>query len=450
MSDEIIADRLARYVCGLTFPDLSRDHVSRMKVFFLDWLGSAYAGGNLPPVRMMRDVVRGLGGTEEATVISDGSRSNCLFAALVNGASSHVVEMDDLHRESILHPACVVLSAAFAMAERQHASGRDLIVAISAGYEVGIRIALAVGPSHYHYWHTTSTCGVFGAAAGAAKLLGLNEDQLAWALGSAGTQAAGLWEFLLESAMSKQLHPGKAALNGLLAALLAKEGFTGARRILEGEKGFFRATSRDFDEKKCCDGLGELFHGDRNSLKYHASCGHTHSMLDAILLATGGKTFLPDDVEEVHVSLYQAAIDLLGHVEPKTPYLAKFCLPFCVATALRYGQVQLGDFTDARLRDADIRSLMQKVRIQSDPELTGAYPRKWPARVQIVLKDGRQLAAANEYPKGDPENPLSEEEVIGKFKSLVAGVIPPSRAEILIERVLHLEGFPDIGLLLSA
>ena len=185
---------------------------------------------------------------------------------------------------------------------------------------------------------------------------------------------------------AQSLHPGKAALNGLLAALLAKEGFTGARRILEGEKGFFRATSRDFDEKKCCDGLGEVFHGDRNSLKYHASCGHTHSMLDAILLATGGKTFLPDDVEEVHVSLYQAALDLLGHVEPKTPYLAKFCLPFCVATALRYGQVQLGDFTDARLRDADIRSLMQKVRIQSDPELTGAYPRKWPARVQIVLK----------------------------------------------------------------
>ncbi len=450
MSTETLADRLARYVCGLTFSDLKPDHVSRMKLFFLDWLGSAYAGGNLPPVRMMQDVVRGLGGTDESTVISDGSRSNCLFAALANGASSHVVEMDDLHRESIFHPACVVISGAFAMAERQHASGKDLIAAISAGYEVGIRVALAVGPSHYNYWHTTSTCGVFGAAAGAAKLLGLNEEQLAWALGSAGTQAAGLWEFLVESAMSKQLHPGKAALNGLLAVLLAKEGFTGARRILEGEKGFFRATSPDFDENKCYDRLGVILQGDRNSLKYHASCGHTHSMLDALLLATDGKMFLPDDVEEVHVSLYQAAIDLLGQVEPKSPYLAKFCLPFCVATALRYGQVQLVDFTAARLLDADIRSLMNKVRIQSDPELTGAYPRKWPARVQISLKDGRQLAATNEYPKGDPENPLSEEEVIGKFKSLVSGVIPSSRVEILIERILHLDEIPDVGLLLSS
>jgi 2-methylcitrate dehydratase PrpD len=136
-------------------------------------------------------------------------------------------------------------------------------------------------------------------------------------------------------------------------------------------------------------------------------------------------------------------------VEPKTPYLAKFCLPFCAATALRYGHVQLGDFTDTRLRDEDIRALMRKVRIQSDPELTAAYPRKWPARVQIVLKDGRRLSAANEYPKGDPENPLSEEEVIGKFKTLVAGVIPPFRAESLVERILHLEQIPDIGLLLS-
>ena len=450
MSDVILADRLARYVSGLKFTDLSRDHVSRMKLFFLDWLGSAYAGGNLPPVRMIRDVVLGLGGTADATVISDGSRTNCLFAALANGASSHVVEMDDLHRESILHPACVVMPAAFATAERQHAPGKDLIVAISAGYEVAIRVALAVGPSHYNYWHTTGTCGTFGAAAAAARLLGLNEDQTAWALGSAGTQASGLWEFLVESAMSKQLHPGKAGLNGLLAALLAKEGFTGARRILEGEKGFFRATSRDFDEKKCCEGLGKIFHGDRNSIKYHASCGHTHSMLDAILLTTGGKTFLPDDVAGVQVSLYQAAIDLLGDVEPKSPYLAKFCLPFCAAAALRYGHVQLGDFTDARLQDADIRALMPKIRIQSDPELTRAYPRKWPARVQIVLKDGQRLSAENEYPKGDPENPLSEEEVIGKFKSLVAGVIPSPRVETLIERVLKIEECADIGRLLLA
>jgi len=449
MPADALADRLARYVCGLRFSDLSRDHVERMKLFFLDWLGSAYAGGDAPPVRMMRDVVLSLGGTAEATVIADGSRSNAMLAAFVNGASSHVVEMDDLHREAVIHPACVVVPAVLAAAERQHASGRELVTAMSAGYEVAIRVALAVGPSHYRFWHTTGTCGVFGAAAGAARMLGLDENRIAWALGSAGTQAAGLWEFLVESAMSKQLHPGKAALNGVLAALLAKEDFTGARRILEGEKGFFRATSRDFDEQKCCDNLGKVFHADRNAIKYHASCGHTHSMIDAIDLAAGGETFMPDEVEEVRISLYQAAIALLGGVEPKTPYLAKFCIPFCAATAIRYGHVQLEDFTEARLRDADLRALMGRIRIQSDPELTRAYARKWPARVRMVLQDGRRLDGANEYPKGDPENPLSEAEVIGKFRSLVAGVIPLSRVGTLVDRILSIEDCHDIGMLLS-
>jgi 2-methylcitrate dehydratase PrpD len=449
MSGEILSNRLARYFCGVTFNDLNADHVARMKVFFLDWLGSAYAGKDLPPIRMMRKVALGLGGTPEATSIPDGVKTNCLLASLVNGASSHIVEMDDLHRESILHPAAAILPAVLAAGERERVSGKDLIVAISVGYEVGIRVALAVGPSHYRFWHTTATCGTFGAAAGAAKLMHLNEEQFAWAIGSAGTQAAGLWEFLVESAMSKQLHPGKAAMNGLLAALLAKEGFTGARRILEGEKGFFRATSEDFDENKCISDLGKVFHSERNSIKYHASCGHTHSAIDAVLLATGGKTLLPNDVETVDLWTYQAAIDLLGNIDPKTPYLAKFNLPFCVATALRYGRVQAGDFTPARLEDKDLKELMKKIKVEGDPKLTGAYPRKWPARVTITLKDGRRLDGANEYPKGDPENPLSERELISKFKNLTEGALSSPRADTIIDRVLDLESMGDVNELLK-
>jgi 2-methylcitrate dehydratase PrpD len=277
----------------------------------------------------------------------------------------------------------------------------------------------------------------------------LNEDQFAWALGSAGTQAAGLWEFLGESAMSKQLHPGKAAMNGLLAALLAKEGFTGARRILEGEKGFFRATSQDFDENKCIADLGKVFHSERNSIKYHASCGHTHSAIDAVLLATGGKALPPDEVETVDLWIYQAAIDLLGNIDPKTPYLAKFNLPFCVATALRYGHVQLGDFTPGRLEDKDQRQLMKKIKVTSDPDLTRSYPRKWPARVTITLKNGGRLEGANEYPKGDPENPLSEQELITKFKSLTEGALPSPKADVIIDRVLGLESMGDVNELLK-
>jgi 2-methylcitrate dehydratase PrpD len=444
MTGEILSNRLAAYFCGVTFNDLPADHTAKMKMFLLDWLGSAYAGKDLQPIQMMRRVARSLGGVPEATSIPDGSKTNCLLASLLNGASSHIVEMDDLHRESIFHPAAAILPAVLATGERERVSGKDLIVAISVGYEAGIRVALAVGPSHYRFWHTTATCGTFGAAAAAAKLLRLSEEQFAWAIGSAGTQAAGLWEFLGESAMSKQLHTGKAAMNGLLAALLANEGFTGAKRILEGEKGFFRATSQDFDEEICVHDLGTVFHSERNSIKYHASCGHTHSAVDSVILATGGGMLLPSDVEAVDLLIYQAAIDLLGNIEPKTPYLAKFNLPFCVATALRYGHVNLGDFTPERLEDKDLLQLMKKVRIAGDPELTGTYPRMWPARVTITLKDGRKLEAANAYPKGDPENPLSERELIAKFKDLTAGALPDARADALVERVMDLESMGNV------
>ena len=449
MSGEILSNRLAEYFCGVAFDDLNVDHVGKMKVFLLDWLGSAYAGKDLPPIRMMRKVLLNLGGAPEATSIPDGVKTNCLLASLVNGASSHIVEMDDLHRESILHPAAAILPAVLAAGERERVSGKDLIVAISVGYEVGIRVALAVGPSHYRLWHTTATCGTFGAAAGAAKVMHLNEDQFAWAIGSAGTQAAGLWEFLGESAMSKQLHPGKAAMNGLLAVLLAKEGFTGARRILEGEKGFFRATSQDFDENKCIADLGKVFHSERNSIKYHASCGHTHSAIDSVLLATGGKTLGPSDVERVDLWIYQAAIDLLGNIDPKTPYLAKFNLPFCVATALRYGHVQSGDFTLASLDDKELTELMKKIKVAGDPDLTATYPLKWPARVTITLKDGRRLDGANEYPKGDPENPLSERELIAKFKGLTEGAFPAGQADAIIDRVMGLDSMVDVNELLK-
>ncbi|MHB8091577.1 MAG: MmgE/PrpD family protein [Syntrophales bacterium] len=449
MSEEIISSQFAKFSCDLRFEELSGAHIANMKGYILDWLGSAHAGGELPSVRMIRKVAGSLGGHPESTSIPDAKKTSCLLAALVNGASSHVLEMDDLHRESILHPACVILPVVLALGERQHASGQELIVAASVGYEIGIRVALAVGTDHYNYWHTTSTCGTYGAAAAAAKLLSLNEEQFVWAMGSAGTQAAGLWEFLADNAMSKQLHAGKAALNGMLAALLAKEGFTGARKILEGGKGFFVATSKNFAVNKCTDGLGEVFHSDRNSLKYYASCGHTHSAIDAVLQATQGRTFKPSEVEAVRVRVYQAAIDLLGEIEPKSPYLAKFNLPFCIATALAYGHVRLGDFTEERLGDADLQALMAKVSFTVDPGLTKVYPRKWPASVTIALADGRQLGAENEYPKGDPENPLTASELIAKFKSLTDGILSEKQADRIADRVMNMEKIADANELLT-
>lgn len=446
---DTISHKFSQFLTQLTFDDLSADQVHKIKTYFVDWLGSAYAGQTQRPIKIMLEVVDSLGGKPESTLIPDNAKSMSLLAALVNGASSHMVEMDDLHKESVFHPAAPIMPAVFAAAEREKASGKDLIIAIAAGYEVGIRVAVAVGQSHYQRWHTTSTCGTFGAAAGAAKILGLDEEQAVWALGSAGTQASGLWEFLVESAMSKQLHPGKSALNGLLSALLAQKGFTGARKILEGEKGFFRATSEDFDEEKSLAGLGKNFLFERNSLKYYASCGHTHSAIQSILQATEANPMHAVDIERVDVSVYQAALDLLENVEPNTPYAAKFSLPFCVATALRYGHVNPGDFIETRLQEPDLIQLMERIEIRSDPQLSLQYPVKWPARVEIITRDRKRLKGSSDYPKGDPENPLGERDVIEKFRDLTRGLISDSSGEAIVERVMGLEDVDDVSHLLE-
>jgi 2-methylcitrate dehydratase PrpD len=439
-----ISQRLAQFFCALRYEDLPDDLVYLLKTFFLDWLASAFAGISQPPTQIMLSLAKDMEGSSEATIIPANTKHLSLIAALVNGASSHVREMDDLHRRSIFHPAAAILPAVFAAAEKARVSGRDLILGILTGYETGIRTALAAGKSHYEYWHTTATCGTFGAAAGAAKVLGLDTGPFVWALGSAGTQSSGLWEFLTEGAMSKQLHPGKSSMNGLLAALLAQKGFTGSSRIFEGEKGFLKATSDDYDLDILTDGLGETFHTARNSIKYYASCGHTHSAIEATLKALSDKRADVKDIQSVTIHIYQEALDLLEAVEADTPYLAKFNIPFCVATALNYGHVDLDDFSDERLKNPELLRLMGSISLKTDPELTRLYPQKWPSRVEIKLENGERYNGYCEYPKGDPENPFSEMELIQKFKKLCGNIIEKDEINRITDLVLALEKVDDV------
>ncbi|UCF85819.1 MAG: MmgE/PrpD family protein [Desulfobacteraceae bacterium] len=440
-----ISQKLAQFFCTLRYEDLPDTLVYQIKTFFLDWLASAFAGLSQPPTQIMLSLAKDMKGSLEATIIPTNGRHLSLVASLVNGASSHVREMDDLHRQSIFHPAASVLPAVFAAGENAHVSGRDLILGILTGYETGIRAALAAGKSHYEHWHTTATCGTFGAAAGAAKVLGLEMEPFVWALGSAGTQSSGLWEFLTEGAMSKQLHPGKSSMNGLLAALLAQKGFTGSSRIFEGEKGFLRATSEDYDFNILTDGLGENFHTAQNSLKYYASCGHTHSSIEAALKAWKDIELSITAIRSITVYLYQGALDLLEKVEARTPYLGKFNISFCVATALYFGHVDLDDFTDERLKKPEILRLMSIISLKDDPEFTRLYPKKWPSRVQIELENGKRYEGYCEYPKGDPENPLSEKELIEKFKKLCENIIKDDEKERIIDSVLNLEKIDDVA-----
>ncbi|KLU60708.1 2-methylcitrate dehydratase [Peptococcaceae bacterium CEB3] len=444
-----ISQKLSRHIADLHYDCLPSEVVQAAKNSFLDWLGSAAAGADKIPGQLLLSLAEETGGNPQATLISNGKKTSAILAALVNGAMSHTVELDDVHKASILHAGAVVIPAALAAAEKSGADGRKLIEGIVAGYEVAIRIGEAVTPAHYHYWHTTGTVGTFGAAAAAGKVFGLNEEQLTHALGTAGTQAAGLWEFLSDGAMSKHLHPGKAGLNGLLSAMLAQKGFTGAKHILEGEKGFIRATAGEYELSRITDGLGKGYKILENCIKIHASCRHTHHAVDVVLELVQKHDINPGQVEKIVVKTYPIAIDITGNFRPDSLYAAKFSLPFCVALAVNERKVGLNEFSLANLRDPMMQSVLERVELREDPALTALYPAKWPAEVEIVTTDGRKVCGRTEYPQGDPENPVTQEQLMDKFRTLASIHYEDEVVEGLLLAVNQLEDVRDLSVMLQ-
>jgi len=444
-----ISLELAKFIKNVNFDNLPDDVILAAKNAFLDWLGSAAAGAQREPGRIVLSIAEELGGKEEATLISTGEKTSSILAAMVNGAISHIVELDDVHKAAIIHAGAPIIPAAVAAAEKIGAGGRELIEGIVAGYEVAIRIGEAVTPAHYYYWHTTATVGTFGAAAAAGKILGLTEEELVHTLGTAGTQAAGLWEFLADGAMSKHLHPGKAALNGLLAALLARQGFTGASQIIEGEKGFVRATAKEFDLNKITNGLGQSYKILENCIKIHASCRHTHHAIDLVLELVKKHDLTAEQIAKIVVRTYPIALDLTGNFHPETIYAAKFSLPFCVALAAKQGKAGMSEFNELTLVDPTIQSLMSQVELIDDPEVSALYPAKWPAIVEITDKAGQSFRQRTDYPAGDPENPISQTDLEHKFRELASSHFGVARVEELITVIRHLEDITNLSGLLG-
>lgn len=415
----MLSEQIARFTTGLQFADLPAAVVRMAKLAILDWLGSAVGGSAEPPAQILAKIVREAGGNSQATLIGFNEKTSVLGAALVNGAASHILELDDLHKSSILHPAAPIIPAAAALAEKEGCTGKEFITAVVAGYEIGIRIAEAVTPSHYYYWHTTGTCGTFGAAIAAAKICRLTAEQIVHALGSAGSQAAGLWEFLEDGAMTKHLHPGKAALNGILAVLAAREGFTGASKILEGKKGYFRATAPEFFPERATSGLGQEYRILGNSYKIYPSCRHTHGGVDLALdLAEAGLD--PRDIEKITIRTYAIAKDIVGNARPSTPYEAKFSLPYCVSRAFLNKNLVLDSFLPEKIEDRAVRDLMSRCTVEADPGIDSLYPQKWPTALEVALAGGQILHRRTDFPKGDPENPASAEDLTEKFRRLAA------------------------------
>ncbi len=425
--DSNLTKLCAAFAAGLRYEDIPSSAVERIKKDLMDWAGCAARGGAEPAARPIRRITEMIGGPADASV-AGGSRTDVRSAAFMNGYFSHIMEMDDVDRTSISHPASCVFPAVMALAEKLgDRTGRDILTACVAGFEVMLRIGAAMTPAHYKVFHTTATTGVFGAAAAAGRLLGLTEQQMLWAIGNAGTLSSGLWQFNPDGAMSKFIHTGNAAANGVFVALMAREGFTGASHILEGEQGFFRGYARQEIDPAIFADFGTKWRTDGVSFKPYPCCRHTHSAIDAALEMHD--KLAGERPARLVLHTYSTALSIAGKRLPVKERDAKFSITYCVASVLVTGRIGQKNFEEPALSDPETRRLEAMIEVIDDPAVNACMPRNWPCRLEAVTESGKELWAQVMSPTGDPENDVSWEGLEAKFRMLVDGVLPAERQD---------------------
>jgi 2-methylcitrate dehydratase PrpD len=436
-----VIERLAAFASEAPLPDVVSSEARRC---LLDWFGCAIAGGIEPPATLLRRLPRGDG---RSRLLPDGAHADPRIAALINGTASHTVEVDDIFSPGLYHPGVVTVPAALALAEDRRVDGARLLRAIALGYEVGNRIARAVNPAHYAYWHTTATVGHFGAAAAASVVLGLDARRTAHALATVATMAAGLRHAFSADAMSKPLHAGRAAEAGVFAALAAAEGVTGVADILEGARGFGAAMSEAPDWAGATTTLGTEWTILATTRKAHACCGHSFAALDAVVALTCEHGLAPEEIAAIEIAGYPATVEICGNPEPRTAAEARFSLPFCAAIMARTGAVTPASFAAEALSDPATRALAARVALSVDPEAKARFPALRGAFVVIRTADGRRFERRRVTRRGDPDDPLADAEIAAKFHALADPVIGPPSARALAEAVARIDAAPDAAIL---
>ena len=457
MSNEHLSRELASFASNLKIADIPNDVISRAEDLLVDWFGSAIAGKGSHPVETITQFALSMSGFDAthagpSEILINRKTSSPFLAAMANAAASHVAEQDDVHNGSVFHPATVVFPPALACAQAIGASGEDMLVAAVAGYEVGIRVGEFLGRSHYKVFHTTGTAGTLAAAATVGRLLQLNPEKMLNAFGSAGTQSAGLWEFLRDAADSKQLHTAHAAATGLMSAYIAQAGFTGAQHILEGKQGLAAGMSSDADPSKLVDRLGSRWALAETSFKYHASCRHTHPAADALLQVMLANKLKPSDIAKVETLVHQGAIDVLGPVtDPATVHQSKFSMGTVLALIAHYQFAGLQEF-DEHFHDEAICLFRDRVTMTLDPEVDSAYPQRWIGKVKVHLNNGQVLDGRVDEPKGDPGNTLSRAEITDKAMRLAtfSGGAHPAEMSKAIDLLWNIRKQAKMGSLLPA
>ncbi|MDR3536900.1 MAG: MmgE/PrpD family protein [Acetobacteraceae bacterium] len=437
---------IAAFVAGLHYEAIPADVIARIKLLILDSLGCAIFGADLEWSRILRATLAKVDNTPGCTVWGTGERLSAPHAALVNGTLVQSFELDDVHRVGVLHVGAVTLPGVLAAAElHPEMSGRDFLAAAVAGYEIGPRVGMCMGPDHIGQgWHSGATVGVFSAAAGAASALHLSPEQTVHALGIAGTQASGLMAAQF-GAMVKRMHAGRAAQSGLYGALLAQGGFTGIVDVFENEYGgfcttFSRSTDR-FNRDELTAGLGERFETLRIALKFYSCVGSNHTTLDAIRRMQARHPFGAADVAAVEVQGSRVTVDHVGwRYRPQGLTSAQLNLPYCVATLLLDGDAFVDQFTEAKLADPARMELADRVTVLEDPAITarGSHYRHM-VHATVRLRDGTVLDETVEAPRGSEHSFASAADVVEKFTKLVSRRISAAQAGRIVEQVMAME-----------
>jgi 2-methylcitrate dehydratase PrpD len=391
-----ISETIGGIGAKLKYEDIPVETTQNAKKFILDLFSCILGAKEIASSKMIADTVFELGGKQESTVLGYGFKTSPMMAALANGTMGHAFDMDDDHREGTQHPSVVVLPAVLAMAEKLGLDGKALLTAFIFGSEITIRAGEAfLGKSYFQGFHPTGTCGVFGSAAGVAKVLGLPKEKIALALGLAGSQAGGLLEWKAQGTWSKRLQAGHPSMCGVLSGLLAQKGYTSPSTVFEGEDGFIRAYSYkdQFDLKRLTDGLGKKWEMSDTSIKVHACCRFSAPLADCALdlYKQGVK---PENVKEILATGSKFTLKVLcdppeRKYNPQTVVDAQFSLPYAVACGIVKGRESIFEFTDESIKDPKVIELASKVKWELDPKAEQVYPKAYPATVIVKTKDGK-------------------------------------------------------------
>lgn len=432
---------LAEFVQETSFSDLPPEVVGKAKAVVLDTLGCAIAGYTLASheFHWIFDLVKEMGGTAEATVFIDGLKTSAPQAALVNGTLVHTIDFDDTHLGSISHLGTSIIPSALAMGEKVGADGPGILTAIVMAYEVASRVGRAIMPSHYQHWHPTGTLGAIGAATAASKLLGLKAGQVEQAISLGADGASGMRYCIDCGDFSKSLHPGLSAWNGIMAAQLIAKGATGPKGLLEYKSGFCQAYSDEPQMHSLTADLGAFYEILTDSLKAFPTILCSHTPIQGTLKIMADKRLRLEDLESIHFRVTPTAPGQGMNYTPETPLAARLSIPYCVTRAAADGYIAMDQFKEGMVKDPKIRAFMEKITVESDPQFAEKYPGTLAAQIEMRTRDGRRFHDESIFPKGHPQNPMTEEEIKDKFRRLALCTLDQAQTEKIILKVGDLE-----------